>query len=182
MGRASETGARLPLARWSQVMHQFGRQVYAPGWQRQFCLGISFIAMGLFEKLLLGDRIGRLLDPIYAQAKLGAVPGGDSWLALAFNIQIRSAGLGDPPVAYDFSQRGERQERCQDGDLVGIDDPDGGRIAGVKVAGDGGKGDICNAAVEHRHADREDDCGDGPVPAGDWKTVRVKRAVRVSCT
>jgi alginate O-acetyltransferase complex protein AlgI len=77
-----------PLARWSQVMHQFGRQVYAPGWQRQFCLGITFIAMGLFEKLLLGDRIGRLLDPIYAQAKLGAVPGGDSWLALAFNIQI----------------------------------------------------------------------------------------------
>jgi alginate O-acetyltransferase complex protein AlgI len=77
-----------PLARWSQVMHQFGRQVYAPGWQRQFCLGITFIAMGLFEKLLLGDRIGRLLDPIYAQAKLGAVPGGESWLALAFNIQI----------------------------------------------------------------------------------------------
>jgi D-alanyl-lipoteichoic acid acyltransferase DltB (MBOAT superfamily) len=77
-----------PLARWSQVMHQFGRQVYAPGWQRQFCLGITFIAIGLFEKVLLGDRIGRLLDPIYAQAKLGAVPGGDSWLALAFNIQI----------------------------------------------------------------------------------------------
>jgi hypothetical protein len=77
-----------PLARWSQVMHQFGRRVYAPGWQRQFCLGITFIAMGLFEKVLLGDRIGRLLDPIYAQAKLGAVPGGDSWLALGFNIQI----------------------------------------------------------------------------------------------
>jgi alginate O-acetyltransferase complex protein AlgI len=77
-----------PLARWSQVMHQFGHRVYAPGWQRQFCLGITFIAMGLFEKILLGDRIGRLLDPIYAQAKLGAVPGGDSWLALGFNIQI----------------------------------------------------------------------------------------------
>jgi alginate O-acetyltransferase complex protein AlgI len=77
-----------PLARWSQVMHQFGRQVYAPGWQRQFCVGITFIAMGLFEKVLLGDRIGRLLDPIYAQAKLGAVPGGDSWLALAFNVQV----------------------------------------------------------------------------------------------
>ena len=23
-----------PLARWSEVMHQFGRQVYVPGWQR----------------------------------------------------------------------------------------------------------------------------------------------------
>jgi alginate O-acetyltransferase complex protein AlgI len=69
-------------------MHQFGRQVYAPGWQRQFCLGITFIAVGLFEKILLGDRVGRLLDPIYEQARLGLVPDGDSWLALSFGFQI----------------------------------------------------------------------------------------------
>ena len=77
-----------PLARWSEVMHQFGREVYAPGWQRQFCVGITFIATGLFEKIVLGDRVGRLLDPIYAQAKLGLVPDGDSWLALGFGFQI----------------------------------------------------------------------------------------------
>jgi D-alanyl-lipoteichoic acid acyltransferase DltB (MBOAT superfamily) len=77
-----------PLARWSEVMHQFGRQVYAPGWQRQFCLGIAFITTGLFEKILLGDRVGRLLDPIYEQARLGMVPDGDSWLALSFGFQI----------------------------------------------------------------------------------------------
>ena len=69
-------------------MHQFGRQVYAPGWQRQFCVGVTFIVIGLFEKIVLGDRIGRLLDPIYAQAQLGAVPDGQSWLALGFNFQI----------------------------------------------------------------------------------------------
>src|SRR5665213_1740010 len=77
-----------PLARWSEVMHQFGRQVYAPGWQRQFCIATTFIAIGLFEKIIFGDRIGRLLDPIYAQAKLGLVPDGDSWLALGFSFQI----------------------------------------------------------------------------------------------
>lgn len=77
-----------PLARWSQVMDQFGRRVYAPGWQRQFCIGISFIAIGLFEKLILGDQIGRLINPIYEQAKSGLVPGGEAWLALLFNIQI----------------------------------------------------------------------------------------------
>jgi D-alanyl-lipoteichoic acid acyltransferase DltB (MBOAT superfamily) len=76
-----------PLARWSDVMHQFGRQVYAPGWQRQFCVATTFIAIGLFEKIMLGDRVGRLLDPIYAQAKLGLVPDGDSWLALGFCFQ-----------------------------------------------------------------------------------------------
>jgi alginate O-acetyltransferase complex protein AlgI len=31
-------------------MHQFGRQVYSPGWQREFCVGLAFIATGLFEK------------------------------------------------------------------------------------------------------------------------------------
>ncbi len=77
-----------PLARWSQVMHQFGRRIYAPGWQREFCLGISFIAMGLFEKIFLADRIGRIVDPIYAQALLGPVANGDAWLALGFNFQI----------------------------------------------------------------------------------------------
>src|SRR5215475_1325724 len=57
-----------PLARWSEVMHQFGRQVYTPGWQRQFAVGVTFIVIGLIEKTWLGDPLGRLLDPIYAQA------------------------------------------------------------------------------------------------------------------
>src|SRR5205085_1922032 len=73
-----------PLARWHEVMHQFGRQVYAPGWQRQFALGATFIVIGLVEKTMLGDPIGRLVDPIYAQARLGAVADGQSWLALGF--------------------------------------------------------------------------------------------------
>jgi hypothetical protein len=77
-----------PLARWSQVMHQFGRQVYAPGWQRQFALGVTFIVIGLIEKTLLADPIAHVVDPIYVQAKLGPVPHGDSWLALGFMFQI----------------------------------------------------------------------------------------------
>jgi alginate O-acetyltransferase complex protein AlgI len=77
-----------PLARWHEVMHQFGRKVYAPGWQRQFAIGVTFIVLGLIQKTMLGDPIGRLIDPIYAQAKLGPVPDGQSWLALGFGFQI----------------------------------------------------------------------------------------------
>jgi hypothetical protein len=77
-----------PLARWSQVMEQFGRQVYVPGWQRQFCIGTAFIAVGLFEKIMLGDRLARLLDPIYERAAQGMVSGGDAWFALGFGFQI----------------------------------------------------------------------------------------------
>jgi alginate O-acetyltransferase complex protein AlgI len=77
-----------PLARWSQVMDQFGCRVYAPGWQREFCIGIAFIATGLFEKIFLADRIGPIIDPIYAQAQLGPVANGDAWLALSFSFKI----------------------------------------------------------------------------------------------
>jgi hypothetical protein len=77
-----------PLARWSQIMDQFGRQVYAPGWQRQFALGVTFIIIGLIGKTQLADRIGNIINPIYAQAALGQVPDGASWLALAFNLQV----------------------------------------------------------------------------------------------
>jgi D-alanyl-lipoteichoic acid acyltransferase DltB (MBOAT superfamily) len=77
-----------PLVRWSEVMHQFGRAVYVPGWQRQFALGATFIVIGLIEKTMLGDPIGRVIDPIYAQARLGPVPEGLSWLALGFSFQI----------------------------------------------------------------------------------------------
>src|SRR5256714_2221430 len=77
-----------PLARWSQVMDQFGRQIYAPGWQRQFALGATFIVIGLIEKTMLADPIARVIDPIYAQAKFGAAAHGDSWLALGFSFQI----------------------------------------------------------------------------------------------
>jgi alginate O-acetyltransferase complex protein AlgI len=77
-----------PLARWSQVMHQFGQKVYAPGWQRQFALGVTFIVIGLIQKTMLADPIAHLIDPIYVQARSGAVTHGDSWLALGFTFQV----------------------------------------------------------------------------------------------
>jgi alginate O-acetyltransferase complex protein AlgI len=77
-----------PLVRWSEVMEQFGRKVYSPGWQREFYVGLAFIATGLFEKIFLGDRLAGVIDPVYAQAAGGPVTNGDAWLALSFNILI----------------------------------------------------------------------------------------------
>src|ERR1700730_12451183 len=77
-----------PLVRWSEVMEQFGRKVYVPGWQREFCVGLAFILTGLFEKIFLGDRLARIIDPVYAQAATGPLTNGDAWLALSFSFQI----------------------------------------------------------------------------------------------
>src|SRR4029450_227707 len=77
-----------PLARWSEGMHQFGRQGYRPGWERQFAVGVTFIVIGLIEKTWIADPLGRLLDPIYAQASHGPVTNGNSWLALGFGFQV----------------------------------------------------------------------------------------------
>ncbi len=75
-----------PLARWSEVMHQFGQRVYSPGWQRQFALGFTFIVVGLIGKTQLADRIGSIIDPVYAQASLGDLPTGQAWLAPLLRI------------------------------------------------------------------------------------------------
>ncbi len=93
-----------PLVRWSEVMEQFGRKVYAPGWQRNFCIGVLFITAGLVEKIFLGDRIAHNIDPIYNQATYGPVTNGDAWLALAFSVQILFdfAGYSDIAVGLGF--------------------------------------------------------------------------------
>jgi len=77
-----------PLARWSEVGHQFGQDVFAPGWEQRWALGITFIVVGLIEKVGLGDPIGQLITPIYQQALTGPVTDGSAWLALAFGFQI----------------------------------------------------------------------------------------------
>jgi D-alanyl-lipoteichoic acid acyltransferase DltB (MBOAT superfamily) len=77
-----------PLVRWSEVMHQFGRKVYEGNWQREFTIGFAFILTGLFEKILLADRIAHLIDPVYARAADGALTSGEAWMALGFNFQI----------------------------------------------------------------------------------------------
>jgi alginate O-acetyltransferase complex protein AlgI len=88
-----------PIARWSEVMYQFGRQVYRPGWQRQFAVGAAFIVIGLIEKTWLADPVGRLLDPIYVQASRGPITNGNSWLALGFAFQVLFDFAGYSDVA-----------------------------------------------------------------------------------
>jgi alginate O-acetyltransferase complex protein AlgI len=77
-----------PIARWSEVGNQFGQRIFAPGWEHRWALGITFILLGLIQKVALGDPIGKILDPIYAAAASGPVTDGGAWLAPGFALQI----------------------------------------------------------------------------------------------
>jgi alginate O-acetyltransferase complex protein AlgI len=77
-----------PLARWSEVGRQFGRDAFAADWEQRCALGITFIMLGLIEKVVFGDPIGQILDPIYQAAATGPVHDGSAWLALGFGFQI----------------------------------------------------------------------------------------------
>jgi alginate O-acetyltransferase complex protein AlgI len=77
-----------PIARWSEVGHQYGREIFAPGWEHRAALGITFMVLGLAEKTMLGDPLGRVLDPIYEQAAIGPVIDGSAFIALGFGFQI----------------------------------------------------------------------------------------------
>jgi D-alanyl-lipoteichoic acid acyltransferase DltB (MBOAT superfamily) len=77
-----------PLARWSEVMDQFGRQMLRPGWEQRCALGVALIVIGLLQKVLLADPIGAAVDPVYAEALKGPVADGKSWIALGFAFQL----------------------------------------------------------------------------------------------
>ena len=77
-----------PIARWNEVVHQFGQRAFAPGWEPRCALGVVFVVIGLLQKVLIADPLGGAVDPIYAQALTGPVPDGKAWLAPAFAFQV----------------------------------------------------------------------------------------------
>ena len=76
-----------PLVRWSEVMEQFGRKVYAPGWQRSSAWRSPSSSSG-WSKRSSSPTASRTTSIPSTAGAGGPVTDGDAWLALAFNIQI----------------------------------------------------------------------------------------------
>ena len=81
-----------PLSRWAEVGAQFGQRLAAPGWERRAALAATYVTLGLVQKVVLGDPLGQLLDPVYAAAQNspgnGVVPDGAAWLAPFFIFEV----------------------------------------------------------------------------------------------
>jgi alginate O-acetyltransferase complex protein AlgI len=94
-----------PLVRWHEVMHQFGGAIFAPGWQKRFAVGVTFIVLGLVQKVFLGDGLAGIINPIYEQAGRGAIGQGEAWLAvLGFSFQILFDFAGYTDIAIGVAR------------------------------------------------------------------------------
>jgi D-alanyl-lipoteichoic acid acyltransferase DltB (MBOAT superfamily) len=58
-----------PIARWNEVIWQFGDRAFAPGWQRRCVLGVIFIVIGLVQKVFLGDPLESAVNAVYENAR-----------------------------------------------------------------------------------------------------------------
>jgi len=92
-----------PIARWNEVIHQFGQRAFAPGWERRCAVGVTLIVLGLLQKVAIGDMLARDIDPIYEQALAGPVSGGKAWMAPAFAFQVFFDFAGYSDVAIGLA-------------------------------------------------------------------------------
>lgn len=87
-----------PLVRWREVMHQFERPCFAPGFERRFGPGLILLAIGLVKKVYLGDALAQVAAPAFeavADHKLTVVQAWDGLLAFTFQIYFDFSGYTD---------------------------------------------------------------------------------------
>jgi D-alanyl-lipoteichoic acid acyltransferase DltB (MBOAT superfamily) len=88
-----------PLVRWSEVMHQFDRKPYRPGWEEMAARGVILLVLGLAKKTLIGDPLAGYAEPVFKAAATGdLLTVRDAWsgvLAFTFQIYFDFSGYTD---------------------------------------------------------------------------------------
>ncbi len=78
-----------PLVRWHEILWQFGQRAFAPGWERRFALGLTFIVVGLAQKVMLGDSLSPAVNSVYDRSNYYEIGQYEGWVAvLSFTFQI----------------------------------------------------------------------------------------------
>jgi alginate O-acetyltransferase complex protein AlgI len=78
-----------PIVRHNELVPQFAADPRRSGvWQR-IGIGLVIFIIGMAKKLLIADRLGAVVDPLFAQASTRALDFGEAWTAvLAFTFQL----------------------------------------------------------------------------------------------
>jgi D-alanyl-lipoteichoic acid acyltransferase DltB (MBOAT superfamily) len=79
-----------PIVHHKEMMPQFDKGRERGKIPTDYAVGITFIAIGLFKKVILADSLAQVADPVFDAAGSGtAINSLDAWLAMfAFSFQI----------------------------------------------------------------------------------------------
>ncbi len=90
-----------PLVRWHEIVGQFGKAAFVPGWEKRFALGLIFIVLGLAQKVFLGDGLAVQVNDVYARPADFEIGQFESWIAVlsfAFQIYFDFSGYTDVAI------------------------------------------------------------------------------------
>ena len=79
-----------PIVHHREMMPQFEKLGTRTGFRTDLAVGLTFITVGLFKKLVMADSLGLFADPVHTAAHAGQpIAFMDSWIAtFAFSFQI----------------------------------------------------------------------------------------------
>jgi len=78
-----------PIVRHNELVPQFSLDPRRGGLWRRIAIGLVIFTIGFAKKVLLADKLGTVVDPLFADAGLHALNSGDAWTAvLAFSFQL----------------------------------------------------------------------------------------------
>jgi len=78
-----------PIVRHNELVPQFSLDPRREGLWRRIAIGLVIFTIGFGKKVLLADKLGAVVDPLFADARLHALNLGDAWTAvLAFSFQL----------------------------------------------------------------------------------------------
>ncbi|HML07411.1 MAG TPA: MBOAT family O-acyltransferase [Xanthobacteraceae bacterium] len=78
-----------PIVRHNELVPQFSLDPRREGLWQRIGIGLAIFTVGLAKKVLLADKLGAIVDPVFADAGARALNLGDAWTAvLAFAFQL----------------------------------------------------------------------------------------------
>jgi len=78
-----------PIVRHNELVPQFSLDPRRDGLWQRIAIGLVIFTVGFAKKVLLADKLGTVVDPLFAEARLHALNLGDAWTAtLAFSFQL----------------------------------------------------------------------------------------------
>ena len=91
-----------PIVRHNEIIFQFSQAPKRDGLDERLSRGLTMFVVGLGKKVLLADQLGKLADPVFAEAAAGgALSTAEGWIATwayTFQLYFDFSGYSDMAI------------------------------------------------------------------------------------